>query len=121
MDEMNRDIVFFEQVFSQMFGTIDRAVLSSGTSESDLEVCEITFKKALDVVVDKFIHRIKEGQDFAVGFKEINHRLVESCERFEFIVLAWVMCRTAVEHVPSTIAGVIGRNTFFIRERINRY
>lgn len=102
-----------------MFGAIDRPVLTAGTAESDLQMLKTALYKTFYVVIYQFVNRLEKSQYLAVGLKEIYHRLIQTRERFVFVILAGVVRGTAVEDVPAAVAGRIGRNTAFKREREN--
>ena len=93
-------------------GAIDATVLSTRATEGDLEVFEIAFDKALDMVIDEAIDRIQEGQYFSILLKKVDDGLVMTGEVFELFILAGVMGTAAVEDIASTVAGSIGRETF---------
>ena len=45
---------------SQLFGTIDRAMLPTGTTKGHLEMTEITFDKSIYMMIHKGINGIQE-------------------------------------------------------------
>lgn len=110
---MNADVVFLFKVLRQVLGTIDRTVLSAGTAERDLEILKIAFYKALHMMIDEAIDRIKESEYFSVILEEIYHRLIQSRQGFVLVVFAGIMGRTAIEDIAATIAGFVGRNAPF--------
>jgi hypothetical protein len=58
MNEVDSDIVFLLQVFGQMLGAIDGAVLASRAAERDLQMAEPAFDKTLHMVVRYSVHRL---------------------------------------------------------------
>ena len=71
MDEMDVDIVFLFEVCRQMFGAIDRAMLTSGTTESDLQMVKTTFEEPLHMMIYQGVHGIQERQYLTVFLQEI--------------------------------------------------
>lgn len=120
MNEMNVYVVFLFQVLGQMFGAIDRAVLSARTTEGYLQMFKTAFEEAFHMMVHQLIHTLQERQDLAVTLQKINDRLVQTRHLFVFVVLTRVMGRTAVEHIPAAVTGLVRRKTAFIREGVDR-
>ena len=118
---MNGDVIFLFEVLGQVLGTIDRTVLTAGTTESDLQVGEIALNEPLHMMVDKGIDGAEEGEYLAVRFEEVDDGLVQAREGLVLLVLAGVMGRTAVEDVPAAVSGRVFRHAALIRERVNRY
>ena len=112
MNEMNTDVVFLEQVLREMFGTIDRAMLTAGTTESDLQVGKIPFDEPFHMMIDERINRLQEGQYLTVVLQEINDRLIQSRHLLVLLVLAGIMSRAAVEDITAPVTGFIYRKTF---------
>ena len=110
---MNTDVVFRFEMLRQVLGTIDRTVLSAGTTERDLEIRKIAFDKALHMMIHEAIDRIQESEYFSVILEEVNYRLIQARQGFVLVVFAGVMGRAAVEDIAATIAGFVGRNAPF--------
>ena len=121
MNEMNGDVIFLLQVLCQMFGAIDRTVLSARTTESDLQMREIAFYKSLHMMVNQLIYSIQEGQYFAVRFEEVDDGLVQAREGLVLLVLTRVMGAPAVKNIPAAVAGGIFRSSLSKGERVDRY
>ena len=121
MDEVDTDSVFVVQVLCQMFGTIDGTMLTAGTAERDLEVGEVAFDEALDMMVHQTIDGLQEREDLAVLFEEIDDGLVESGEGLVFVVLTGIMGSAAVEDIATAITGLIYGQALLKREGVNRY
>lgn len=107
MDEVDADTVFLFQMLCQMFGTIDGTMLTAGTAEGDLEVGEVAFDEALDMMIHKGIDGVQEGEDLAVLLEEVDDGLIESGEGLILLIFARVVGRTAVEDVTASVAGII--------------
>ena len=88
---MNGDVIFLLQVLGQMLGTIDRTVLTAGTTKSDLQVGEIALNEPLHMMVDKSIDGAEEGEYLAVRFEEVDDGLVQAREGLVLLVLTRVM------------------------------
>lgn len=101
---MNAYVVFLFKVLRQMLGTIDRTVLSAGTTERDLEIRKIAFDKALHMMIHEAIDRIKESEYFSVMLEEVYHRLIQARQGFVLVVFAGIMGRAAIEDIAATIA-----------------
>jgi hypothetical protein len=107
-------------VVGEVFGAIDGAVLAAGAAEGDLEVGEAAFEEALDVMIYQPVNGLQETEYLAVGFEEINDRLVEAGERFVLVVLTGVMGRATIEDVAASVATTIGGDAFFEGKRVYR-
>ena len=66
--------------------------------------------------VGQLIHTIQEGQYLSIVFQKADDRFVKSSQLLVLLVTPWVMRRTAVKHIASTIATLILRDTFLVRE-----
>ena len=108
---MDGDVIFLFEVPGQMLGAIDGTVLSSGTTESDLQMAETPFDKPLHMLIDQAIYALQERQDLAVFLQEINHRLIQAGKGLVFLVFAGVVGTAAVEDITSTVTGLILRNS----------
>ena len=115
---MDGDAVSVVEMSGDMFRTIDGAVLSAGTTESDLQMGESAFKETLHMMVNEFVHRLQKCEYLAVFFQEIYNRLVETGEMFELFILARVMGGAAVKDIPSSVAGIVRGNAFFEGKRV---
>ena len=121
MNEMNMDAVFLFEVLCQMFGAIDRTVLSARTTESDLQVGEIALDEPLHMMVNQLIYSIQEGQYFTVLLQKVYDRLILTRHMFVRFVLTGVMGAPAVKNIPASVSGFVHRYTAFKREGVNRY
>ena len=121
MNEVNADIIFLVQMLGQMFGTIDRTVLPARTTESDLQVGKIPLDKALYVMVNEGIDGVQKRQYLTVLLQKIDDRLIKPREGLVLLILTRVMGGTAIEDIPASVAGLIGRKTALKREGVYRY
>ena len=119
MDEFDLHIVFLFEVCRQMFGAIDRAMLTSGTTESDLQMVKTTLEKPLHMMIYQRVHGIQERQYLAVFLQEIYHRLIETRESLVFVVFTGVVGTAAIEDIPAAVSGLIRRDSALEGERIN--
>lgn len=119
MDEFDLNIVFLFEVCRQMFGAIDRAMLTSGTAESDLQMVKTTLEEPLHMMIYQGIYRIQERQYLTVFLQEIYHRLIETRESFVFVVFTGVVSTAAIEDIPAAVSGLIRRDSALEGERIN--
>ena len=104
------------QVFSQMLGRINGAVLAARASETDRQIGKATFHVALDGNVDQSIDVLQESYDFTIVFEEADDRFVQSRERFVAFVFTGVVHGTAVEDEASAVARRIFGNAFLVGE-----
>ena len=118
---MNGDVIFLFEVLGQVLGTIDRTVLTAGTTESDLQVGEIALNEPLHMMVDKGIDGAEEGEYLAVRFEEVDDGLVQAREGLVLLVFAGVVRAAAVEDIPTAITGVVCRKAAFKRKGVDRY
>ena len=109
------------QMLSKGIGAIDAAVLSTRATKGDLEVFEIAFDKALDMMIDKAVNRVQESQYFPILLKEVDDGLVMTGEVFELFILTGVMGAAAVKNIPASVAGSIGGKTFLEGETNDGY
>ena len=75
---MDLHVVFIAQVSREMFGTIDRPVLSAGTTEGDLQVRKIAFHESLHMMIDQRINGLQERKNLTVVLQKINDGLIQS-------------------------------------------
>ena len=102
-----------------MLSAIDRAVLASGTAESDLQMVKTTFEEALHMVIHQRVHGIQERQYLTVFLQEIYYRLIETRESLVFVVFSGVVSTAAIEDIPAAVSGLIRRDSALEGERIN--
>ena len=119
MDEFDLNVVFLFEVCRQMFGAIDRAMLTSGTTESDLQMVKTTLEEPLHMMIHQGVHGIQEGQYLTVFLQEIYHRLIETRESLVFVVFTGVVGTAAIEDIPASVSGLIRRDSALEGERIN--
>lgn len=104
----------------EVFGAIDGAMLTTGAAKGDLEVGEAALEEALDVMIYQPVNGLEETEYLAVGFEEVNDRLVEAGEGFVLVVLTGVMGRATIEHIAASVATIIGGDAFFEGKRVYR-
>lgn len=119
MDEFDLNVVFLFEVCRQMFSAIDRAMLTSGTTESDLQMVKTTFEEPLHMMIYQGVHGIQERQYLTVFLQEIYHRLIETRESLVFVVFTGVVGTAAIEDIPAAVSGLIRRDSALEGERIN--
>ena len=83
---------------------INAAVTPSGTSEREHEVGESAVDEALDMEVGKSVNTFKELENLSVLLKEVDYRLVKSCQRLVLVISSGVVGASAVEHIPASVA-----------------
>ena len=78
MNQMYPHIVFLFQSLCQMLRTINRSMLTSGTTESHLQIGKIALYEPFYMMIYQFIYRLQEGQDLAILLEKINNRLIQT-------------------------------------------
>jgi len=121
MYQLNFYIVFFFEMLGEGFGAIDRAVLATRATERHLQVREVAFDKALYVMVHKGINGIQKCKNLTVFLQKINHRLIQTCEKFVLLILTGIVRSAAVKDIASAITGRVFRQPALKGERVNRY
>ena len=91
MNQMNLDVKFLVQVCSKMFGTIDGAMLTAGTTEGDLQIGEIPFDKPRYVMINEGIDGLQEGEDFPILFEKIDDGLIQSGHLFVLVIFTGIV------------------------------
>ena len=120
MNEMNVHIVFVVQVPRKVLRAINRAVLTAGTTESDLQMRETAFQEPLYMMIHQLVNALQERQYFAVLLQKVNNGLVQTRHLLKFLIFARVMGRAAVKNITASVAGLVRRNAALIREGVNR-
>lgn len=121
MNQMNAHVIFLFEVLSQRFGTIDRTVLASRTTESHLQVLKIPLDKPLYMMIYQRVHGVQERQYLAVRLQKVDDGLVQAREGLVLLVFAGVVRAAAVEDIPTAITGVVCRKAAFKRKGVDRY
>ena len=103
-------------VFGEMLGRINAAVLAACASEGEHQIGESTVDISLNVCVGKLIDAVEEGEYLSVVLKEADDRFVQSGELLVRLVSSRIVSGTTVEDVASAIAGRILRNALTERE-----
>ena len=116
---MDLHLVGIVQTFRQMFGTIDRTMLPTGTTESHLQVTKFPFYEPLYMMVHQRINGVQERKYLSILLQKIYHRLIKTCELLVSIVLTGIVRRAAVEDVSAAVSRLIDRKTFLEGERID--
>ena len=94
-------------VFCQMLGGINAAMLTTSTSETEHQRCESSLDIPAYVVVGKFIDAVEEGEYLSVILQKSDNRLVETCEFLVWFITARIVSASAVEDISSTIARFV--------------
>jgi len=102
----------------QGIGGVYTAVLTTGTTEVDLQAFKITPQ----VIVYGHIHDVECAVEkighFGLLFEEVLYRLVAAGEFFILIKPAGVEQPAAVEYKPAAIGGIAGGYTIAVREAV---
>ena len=118
---MDADVVFILQMLCQMLRTIDRAVLSAGAAEGDLEIGEIALYEACHMMINEGINGLQEGKDLAIRFEKIDDGLVETGHLLVLLVLTRIMGPTTIKDIPASVTGRIFGDAALKGEGVDRY
>lgn len=91
-------------VFGEMLGRINAAVLAACASEGEHQVGESAVDISLYVCVGKLVYAVEEGEYLSVVLKEADDRLVQSGELLVRLVTSGIVSGTTVEDVATAIA-----------------
>ena len=70
--------IFVVDIFRQVLRSVDGTMLSAGASEGEHQRRESALYVALHMGIGQLVDVVKEGQNFAVVFKETDDGLIES-------------------------------------------
>jgi DNA-directed RNA polymerase specialized sigma54-like protein len=73
---MDTHAILGMQALGCIFGAIDRTVLTSCTTEANLQMIETALQEPLHMMVNQFIHRLQESGYLSILLQEINDWLV---------------------------------------------
>lgn len=79
-------------------------MLTARATKAEHQTGETALQIAVNVSIGKLIYRVKEGEDFAVGFEEAYHWFVQSRQLFVWLIASWVMGASAVEYIAATVS-----------------
>ena len=99
-----------------LLGRIHRSVLPTRASKADHQIAESSVDIALYGSIHQRISRVKEGENLAIVFEELDDRLIESGKETVALILTGVVNRATVEYEAAAIARFIVGDTFFIRK-----
>ena len=119
MADTDFDAIFPVEVFSQMLGRIDRAVLSTRTAKREHQRGEATLDISLHMVIGQPIDTLQERQYLTIVLQEADDRLVQSSHLLIFLVTAGIMRRSAVEHITASVAAFVFRYSFLVGKAEN--
>ena len=104
MTNVNFHAKLFMDVFCHMLGRIDGTMTTACASEGDLQMGEASLDETCHMEIDKFVDTVEEGEDFTIGFEEIDDRLVKPGERLVLFVTARIVGAAAVKDIASSVA-----------------
>ena len=100
-------------VFCYVLGTIDRTMATTCTAKGDLHIGETTLLETGNMEIDEAIDAIKEGENLAIRFEEVDNGLVKTCEWLIFVIASWIVGAPTIEHVTATIATFVFGDSLF--------
>ena len=107
---------FLMEVFGQVLGGIDAAVLASRTTETEHEMGKAALHIPLRVCVGQLVHRFEKGDDFAVFFQKFDDWTIQAGQLFVGLIASGIVCDAAVKDIASSIAGVVLGDAFLVTE-----
>ena len=117
MDQMDDGLwKTFMKVPRHFFSAIDRAMLTAGTPESNIQRREPAGDIALRGPVYKLPGGIKKYEHLSPLFKKVNHRFVATGECLILGISTSIMHRASIKHISSAVGSQILRIPFFIGE-----
>ena len=99
--------VLLVQVFGQMLGTIDRAVLSTRAAKGEHQIGKATLQVALYMSICQPIDTVEEGRDLAIVLQEFDDGSIQTRQLFIRFIASGVVRATAVKDITSAIAALI--------------
>ena len=107
MHKGDADTVFPVQVFSQMLGRIDAAMLAACASEREHQVGETALDISFHMMISQAINALKESEYLSVVLKETNHRLIQARQLLVLFVTAGVVGTAAIEYIAAAVAALV--------------
>ena len=107
------------EVFCQMLCRIDRAMLTTSTTETELKMSETTLHVATYMGICQFVNAVEESQDLTIILKKSNDRFVKSGQLLVGFVATGVVGTATVEDITSAVATIVLWYSLAIRETID--
>ncbi len=73
------------------------------------------------MLVGKGVDMFEKLDNLTVIFQEANDWFIQSSELFVWLIAPRVVCTSAIEHISTTIARRVFRNTFAVGKTIDSY
>ena len=96
-------------------------MLSTGATERKHQRCKSTLDVARHMRIGQRINMLKKGDNFAILFQEINHRLIQPRQLFVRFIASGVVSASAVENIAAAVSTFVGRKAFFVGETKNAH
>ena len=106
--------IFPGDVFCKRLSTIDRPVLSSGTSEGHGKRSESTPEPGLHVGIHKCLNLREILEYFTVIFEEFPDRGIQTRKALVLLITTGIMYGAAIEDISPAIAAIVLRYALFI-------
>ena len=119
MSEVDADAIFLVQMLGEVLGTIDRTVLAACATEGEHQVGKAALDVAFHVGIGQTIDAVQEGQNLAIVLQKLDDRSVQTRDLLVGLIAAWIVRRTAVEDIASTVAARVFWDAAFVGEREN--
>ena len=120
VDEVYLDLgIEVAEVFGQVLGAVNAAVLAAGASEAEHQAGEPTAYVGLGVVLGEGIDMAEELEYLAVALEKVDDLAVKAGELLVGLVAAGVVGGAAVEDVAAAIAGGVGGYSLLIAEAVD--
>ena len=102
----------------QTFCAEDGTVLPAGASESDAEVCEVTFIVFFNALLHNSLYMFEEFVDSGLALHELNYWTIFARVAFVLWIAAGIGQRSTIEDVTAAIATIVGGKPLLIAETL---
>ena len=113
MGEVNGDAVFLVEVFGEVLGTIDGAMLTTCAAEGEHQVGEPTLEITLHVRVGQPIDALQEYKNLAIVLQELDDGSIQTGNLFVRLIAPRIVRAATVKDITASITGLIHRYTPF--------
>ncbi len=101
-------------MLTELFGKIDRSVLTAGTAKINHKVLKSTGIVVFNCLINYIVNIAKEKAGFGLHGKIVGNRFIEARKCPELLQSSRVGQSPAIKHKASAIAGMVSRNLLFI-------
>ena len=109
--DANLDAELIVEVFGQVLGAIDTAMLAACAAEREHQGSKASLDVTAYVGIGQFIDGVEEGENLTIVFQKADDWLIKACQLLIRLVSAGVMGTAAIKDIAATIATLVFRNT----------